>query len=163
MNRERLMMLGGAAGLLLCLAVGTASASAGVGTATCGTDVVLTYTPTMLSPLNNNLIPITITGTDTDKDADTFTIKVTSIVSDQAEGTCGWCGSPGNSDFRGVGNSAHGSDPSRAATISGVAVRADRCPGGGTRHYDIFVSCAESTGPSSTAMLSVTVPNYQSY
>jgi endo-1,4-beta-xylanase len=157
-------MLGGAAGLLLFMVVGNASANGGVGTIRCGTDVTLTYTPTTLSAPNHKLVPITITGTDTDNDSDTFTVTVTSIHSDQVEGKGEGCGSPKQKpDFTGIGDFADGSDASGAATISGVAVRDERCAREGSRHYDIFVSCAESVGPTSTADLVVTVPKNQDH
>jgi hypothetical protein len=159
MNRGRWFMLGGAVGLLLFMVVGTASANKGVGIITCGTDVVLTYTPTTLSAPNRQLVPITINGSEGDNDNDTFTITVTAIDSDQHDKEHEGCGSKHKRDFTGVGNAANGSDPG-AVTLSGIAVRNQRC-GERSRHYDIFVSCTESVGPSSTVDLVVTVPKDQ--
>ena len=134
-----------------------------MGTNSCSADVNLTYSPTTLSPPNHKLVPITITGTDTDQDSDTFTMTVTSITSDQTEAPGGGCGSPNNGpDFTGVGNTVTGSDSdigSGSATLTGVALRAERCAEQGPRHYDITVQCSESnTGTVTSADLTVTVP-----
>ncbi len=129
--------------------------------ATCGTDVVISYSPTILSPPNHKLVPIAISAMDTDADLDLFTVTVTSISSSQVEGPGEGCGQPSDkqgADFTGVGISAFGMDPS-TVMLTGVSVRAERCAEEGARVYDIKISCVEPTElvPTTTDLF-VTVP-----
>ncbi len=152
-----------AAALFLLSTAPAGAANTGSATATCGADLVISYSPTILSPPNHKLVPISISAVDTDLDGDFFDVTVTSITSSQTEGSGEGCGQPTGKqepDFTGVGNTASPSDPSTPAVLTGVSVRAERCAREGARVYDIQITCSEGADEATNATtdLFITVP-----
>ena len=151
-----------AAGLLLFAAAPAAHANSGIATVNCivdsfDTDTV-TYSPTTLWPPDHTLQTITITGHDSDLEGN-LKITVTGITDNQAPEDAGdGCGTPTatqGADWKGIGNTATGTNP-----VISAEVRAERCANEHARTYNITVTCSEE-GEIGTAHLFVTVPKSQ--
>ncbi len=147
--------LTGAGLIMLGLAPASLAGGSGIGTAQCG-DINIVYAPTTLWPPNHKPVTITIQGSDTDNDqvtgstggvAEPFSLTVTNISDNESDSDIDW---------KGVGNTASGTDPGSIAVP--VQLRAERDGKGTGRIYDITLSC-EDEGGTATTDIFVTVPH----
>jgi hypothetical protein len=173
-RKNCLSLIGGVAAFLLVVAPNAFaknSSSSGIAQVTCG-DGLITYTPTLVWPPNQQLTQIDISFAEpqpepiSDTGTETLGLQINSISSNQD--TQDAAAAPGCGPETGAGDDwvfsttpVTGTPDNDTVTVSTtVQLRAERCSKIKTsRVYTIDLTCADADGTTDTASLTVTVPH----